>query len=751
MEEGTHGPPVCPMEAGAVVQQNAVVVRGGCKTIGNASSGTLVLNRLDMTVPRGCIYGLLGASGCGKTTLLSCIVGRRALDRGSVWVLGGRPGSEESGIPGNRLGYMPQELALTEFFTIRETFLYFSWLYGMSARELDEKMAILDEVLKLPPHSTQIRFLSTGQQRRVSLGAALLHDPELIVLDEPTVGVDPLLRQGIWDYLLQLTSKANRTIIVTTHYIEEARQADYVGLMRGGCLVAESSPDHLLRTHAADTLETVFLELCKRQESSRPSSIRSSKGQRGANGVLAVEGSKGGQISGDGRTKMSEDSDHELSEIPRHKNLSEEDCREPPTIGRRKKSFSTLYGEWKAMHYKNWIRFIRNPGVCGFIFGFPIFQIVLYFMAIGGDPSDLHIAVVNQERVLDGQFHLRPVDCSDYSSEGHCNDTAVSCRYLQSLQTSRFMTATLYSDRSAAIDAVRRGKAWGAIVIPENFTKALTARLEEGVDADAVLLNSGDVLVHLDMTSQQLSTLVQRRLLVDLQHVLVGMAADCGLSPKIVSAPLQFHEPVFGDREPTFQSFTTPAVIITTIFFLALGLTVTLIITEKTEGIWDRTMVMGITPLQILQTHLEWQVLLICGQIFEVAILTLFVYNVEMRGSIFLLLIHMFLQGLSGMAFGFVISSCSGSISEANYMATGSFLPMVVMSGAMWPLEGMPKVFRYLAYAMPSTMATESLRSIMFRGWGISMSTVYLGFVSTIAWIIFFLLSCVLLIKYRKT
>ncbi|XP_071445179.1 ABC transporter G family member 20-like [Hetaerina americana] len=764
MDEGASAARDLPTDAVPMVQENAVVVRGGCKTLGKGSTATLVLNKMDMTVPKGCIYGLLGASGCGKTTLLSAIVGRRRLDEGSVWVLGGRPGSEESGIPGSRLGYMPQELALTEFFTIRETFLYFSWLYGIRLDELEKKLDILDDVLKLPPHSTQVRFLSVGQQRRVSLGAALLHDPELIVLDEPTVGVDPLLRQNIWDHLLHLTSKANRTIIVTTHYIEEARQADYVGLMRGGRLVAESSPANLLRSHGADTLETVFLELCRRQDTSNLGGNPGCFGGGRADDLPREEA--GGWTEADlgavevhypgyqGSKEISQDADHEISEIPRHENLKNVDRVDKRTksVNNRKKSLSHQFGEWKALHYKNWIRFIRNPGVCGFVFGFPIFQIVLYFMAIGGDPHGLPIAVVNQETgVFEDGVSSGPVNCSEYSLEGFCNDTAVSCRYLHTLQRSKYMTPELYSDRESAFDAVRQGKAWGAVVIPENFTKALTARREDGPESERSLIDSGDVEIHLDMTSQQLSTLVQRRLIIDLQDVFVGVITDCGLSSRIGSAPLKFNEPVFGVREPTFQSFTTPAVIITTVFFLALGLTVTLIITEKTEGIWDRTMVMGIKPVQLLQTHIEWQILLIFGQIFEVAILMIYVYQVEIRGSVFLLLLHMFLQGLSGMSFGFLISSCSSSISEANYMATGSFLPMIVMSGAMWPLEGMPLVFRYLAYAMPSTMATESLRSIMFRGWGFSMSTVYLGFVTTLAWILFFLISCWLIMKYRKT
>lgn len=140
-------------------------------------------------------YGLLGASGCGKTTLLSCIVGRKRLNSGEIWVLGGKPGSRGSGVPGPRVGYMPQEIALYGEFSIRETFIYFGWIAGMTTKEVDEKLDFLVKFLMLPTASRFIKNLSGGQQRRVSFAAALLNDPELLILDEPTVGVDPVLRQ----------------------------------------------------------------------------------------------------------------------------------------------------------------------------------------------------------------------------------------------------------------------------------------------------------------------------------------------------------------------------------------------------------------------------------------------------------------------------------------------------------------------------------------------------------------------------
>ena len=215
-----------------------------------------VLEGLDMVVETGSIYGLLGPSGCGKTTLLKVILGFLKPESGSVKV--------PEGIPGSAVGYAPQELALYLDLTITETFLFHGRLHGMSPQQIDEKQKWLTQFLDLPPGERQVGKLSGGEKRRVSLGVALLHEPELLLLDEPTVGVDPELRARIWDYLGEI-SQQGVTIILTTHYIDEAGKADRVGLMRGGILLAEDKPSTLMKLHDTNTLEDVFLNLCKRE------------------------------------------------------------------------------------------------------------------------------------------------------------------------------------------------------------------------------------------------------------------------------------------------------------------------------------------------------------------------------------------------------------------------------------------------------------------------------------------------------
>ncbi len=215
-----------------------------------------VLQGLDMTVEEGSIYGLLGPSGCGKTTLLKVILGFLEPESGSLDVKGEIPGSD--------VGYSPQEIALYPDLSIGETMRFHGRLHGMDAARILDRQSWLIDFLDLPEPNRPVGKLSGGQKRRVSLAVALLHEPNLLLLDEPTVGVDPELRARIWNHLQEIASNGT-TVVITTHYIDEAGKANRVGLMRDGILLAEDTPQSVMASQSSSSLEEAFLALCRRE------------------------------------------------------------------------------------------------------------------------------------------------------------------------------------------------------------------------------------------------------------------------------------------------------------------------------------------------------------------------------------------------------------------------------------------------------------------------------------------------------
>ncbi|MGW2399282.1 ABC transporter ATP-binding protein [Kitasatospora sp. NPDC001664] len=216
--------------------------------------GHTVLHGLDLDVPAGSITGLLGPSGCGKTTLLRSIVGVQKTAGGRVEVLGREAGAAELR---HRIGYVTQAPAVYDDLTVAENLRYFAAVLG--APPADPARVI--EAVGLTGHrDARTAHLSGGQRARVSLATALLGSPELLVLDEPTVGLDPVLRQELWQ-LFRGLADGGATLLVSSHVMDEAVRCDRLLLMREGRLLASDTPDGLLRRTGAADVDAAFLTL----------------------------------------------------------------------------------------------------------------------------------------------------------------------------------------------------------------------------------------------------------------------------------------------------------------------------------------------------------------------------------------------------------------------------------------------------------------------------------------------------------
>ncbi|AIF68693.1 hypothetical protein PAP_01255 [Palaeococcus pacificus DY20341] len=233
---------------------DALIVRNLKKSYGHL----VAVNGLSFKVSEGEIFGLLGPNGAGKTTTIKSILGLLKKDAGEVYILGKKMPNKEIL---KKVGYMPQELALYLDLTIEENLKFYARLYELTKEEFENKKEKILKLVGLEGFENKlIAELSGGMQRRVSLACALLHEPEFLILDEPTVGVDPHLRANFWEHFREL-SKRGVTILITTHYMDEAMKCDRIAIVSEGNIVTVDNPNKIVKETNSENLEEAFLKL----------------------------------------------------------------------------------------------------------------------------------------------------------------------------------------------------------------------------------------------------------------------------------------------------------------------------------------------------------------------------------------------------------------------------------------------------------------------------------------------------------
>ncbi len=211
-------------------------------------NGLVAVDRVSFEIPRGRIWGLLGPNGAGKSTLIRMLCGILRPTGGSAWVLGHDVRSEAEAIKA-RIGYMTQRFSLWRDLTVQENLEFYGGVYGLWGPELRRRVDAWLELAGLGERRADlVANLPGGLRQRVALGCAVLHRPEVLFLDEPTAGVDPLSRRQFWD-LIDRFAEAGTTVVVTTHYLDEAEHCDELALIYNGRLIAQGSPEQIKRTY----------------------------------------------------------------------------------------------------------------------------------------------------------------------------------------------------------------------------------------------------------------------------------------------------------------------------------------------------------------------------------------------------------------------------------------------------------------------------------------------------------------------
>ncbi|CAG9856408.1 unnamed protein product [Phyllotreta striolata] len=698
----------------------SVLVQDVVKSYGH----TQILKKLCMTVEKGQIYGLLGSSGCGKTTLLNAIVGRKRIESGEIWVLGGKPGDPASGVPGPKVGYMPQEISLTREFTVKDAIFYFGRIYNMKESDIKARYKELLDLLHLPPDDRSLKDCSGGQQRRVSFAVALIHQPKLLILDEPTVGIDPLLREKIWSYLIDITKRENLSVIITTHYIEECRQADKIGLMRDGRLLTEDSPANLLRTFNTDTLEEVFLSLSRQQEA----------------GVLPEKSQAIGSFV--------ESSLHDSAA-----SVPSDWQRYSSTEGLTKQSRGNFgfvnKRRMNAMFDKNLKQFYRNVFAVLFLLLIPVIVMLVTIYSIGLDMKNIPIGIINDEEMSAHcpDFSLNDTVLVDKSHSCHFHN--LSCRFLKYHLDHPMIKKVEYDSIDTAIDDVTHGKLYGIMYFAENYSSYLEQRLHDDISASNEVLDLSTIKVRLDMSNQQIGISVKNKLTTLYLDFQKSLFKDCKFAKGFGDLPVQTNYE-YGSMDEPYQIFMMPGIVITMTFFFGSMMTSQILITEKLEGVWDRSIIAGATSLELIISHFSFQACIAVIQSLEVIILLYGIYQYEYVGSLFLVYALIYLEGICGMAFGLFVSASCSNISMASNATLGFYLPLIVLSGCIWPLQGMSNALQTFARLLPVAVPIETLIKITKKGLSVDSWQVIPGLATPVIWTVIFVVLSIIFMKRQQ-
>ena len=221
-------------------------------------SKKVVVKDVNIDIKEGSMYGFIGPSGAGKTTLIKMMVGMDTPDEGSIYLLGEK-------MPNlnilQQVGYMAQSDALYTALTGKENLMFFASLFKLDKTEKQKRIAYVAELGTLTEDlHKRVSAYSGGMKRRLSLAIALIQDPQVLILDEPTVGIDPELRLSIWNELVRLKREEGKTIIVTTHVMDEAERCDCIAMVRDGSIIASGTSHQLKEKYKVNSLDEAFLQ-----------------------------------------------------------------------------------------------------------------------------------------------------------------------------------------------------------------------------------------------------------------------------------------------------------------------------------------------------------------------------------------------------------------------------------------------------------------------------------------------------------
>ena len=681
----------------------AIEVRNLTRRFGD----TTVVDGVSFDVERGTIFGLLGPNGSGKSTIIRMLCGVLAPSGGGATVLEHDAVTASEAIK-RRIGYMSQHFSMYSDLSVEENLDFYGRIYGLSQERLDVRKREVASLAGVGDRMSQIAgTLSGGWKQRLALACALIHEPELLFLDEPTAGIDPVARRDLWDLLFELSGRGV-TLFVTTHYMDEAERCTHVGYMYMSRLLVVGRPEELKALPEVTPPGTQRLELTTTHAATRLTELRTVPGVRDATlfgervHLLVDEDLPRETLLGYSEADRIGAVDANLEDVfvtlSRAAEAGRVPLRAPPSVGegevqgessRVTRSGSTTHGLW-AMLLKEFSHIRREPATLVFMFLIPVLQTVIFGYAIRTEIENIPTVVFD----LDGLQQSREL-----------LDAFVA--------TGTFEIVGRPTDETAFRRALSSGRAKVGVRFPPDYTERVIAGEQVSVQ---VLVDGSDsnVAMTAQNTAQLLGISASRRLGI-------GLLEGEGRAPSRdagggVALPIEVRSRLLYNPDLESSRFFVPGLVGIILQLVTLFLTSFAVVRERELGTLEQLFVTPVGRVGLVLGKLVPYAIVGVAETLIVLCVMVFVFAVPIEGSLALLLILSTLFVVTSLGMGLFVSTLARTQLQAMQFAFLIMLPSVLLSGFMFPRAEMPTPIFLATFAIPATYFIEILRGIVLRG-----------------------------------
>ncbi|MCC6679539.1 MAG: ABC transporter ATP-binding protein/permease [Phycisphaeraceae bacterium] len=671
--------------------------------------GTLTaVDRVSFQVQRGAIYGLLGPNGSGKSTIMRMLCGVLEPSSGSATVLG-YDAAAQSELIKPRIGYMSQHFSLYGDLTVEENLDFSGRIYGLTEARLHERKNQVLQITGLTDRLEQSAgTLSGGWKQRLALACAIIHEPQLLFLDEPTAGIDPVARRQLWDLLFDLSAR-DVTMLVTTHYMDEAERCTDVGYLYLSKLIVAGRPRQLKALPQVTPQGTRRYEIETPDPPEHLAELRRSDGVRDATlfgqAIHALvddqlnEAALRRQISAPADqvqvrpvTPTLEDVFVTLTRAAHEGRVTAATDQSPPPpapLPATKRVAPKIFRGFGPITRKEFLHVRRQPITLVFAFVIPVLQLLIFGYAI--DTQIEHIPTVVFD--LDGRQASRELI-----------DAFVNTRTFD-------VVAQVYDEQSFQRE-MTSGRAKVGLRIGPNYSDRLLQH--ENVNVQVLIDGSDSQIANTAMNTASLLGMQRSITITQSFAEAVGAAAarDAYGQPAL---PLEMRPRLLYNPDLESSHFFVPGLVGIILQLVTLFLTAFAVVREREQGTLEQLFVTPVGKAGLLLGKLTPYTLLSMVELLIVLTVMVYLFGVPIRGSLMVLLALSALFMVCALGLGLLISTIARTQLAAVQFAFMIMLPSVLLSGFVFPRASMPDVIWLLTFLIPVTYFIEILRGVILR------------------------------------